>query len=146
MRYFPGLTPLDEIAATIPRLLERQLRWVNYGTWMADLKSTGENIGWFTLKPVPEYNDDYEVGYRLKTKFWNNGYATEGGKFLVNYGFQNLRLKKIIGLANPVNLASIRVLEKCGLKRLPDIQNFWDESGQSHLALMVVVNTNSETV
>lgn len=122
MRYLGGLlTPTEELKTTLSFLLERQTRWLTYGTWCADLLSTGENIGWFTLKPVPKLNDEFEVGYRLKKIFWGQGYATEATRFLVEYGFKNLNLPKIIGLTDLNNKASQNVLAKSGLFRKPDI-------------------------
>ncbi|MEQ1723213.1 MAG: GNAT family N-acetyltransferase [Pseudobdellovibrio sp.] len=122
MKYLGGkITPLEEIQKILPVLIERQTRWLNYGTWCADLISTGENIGWFTLKPVPTLNDEFEVGYRLKKRFWGHGYATEGSRFLVEYGFETLKLPKIIGLTDLNNKASQNVLIKSGLERVADI-------------------------
>lgn len=122
MRYLGGkLTPVRQLEETLNILLERQPRWVNYGTWATDLKSTGENVGWFTFKPVPRLNDDYEIGYRLKRKFWGQGIATEGSKMLVDYGFQKRSLPKIIGLTHLENYASQKVLKKCGLKEVGPI-------------------------
>ncbi len=57
---------IEELHRILSFLIEHQTRWLNYGTWCVDLISTGENIGWFTLKPVPSLNDEFEVGYRLK--------------------------------------------------------------------------------
>lgn len=122
MKYLGGkLIPTDELQALLPKLLERQPKWINYGTWMADELSTGETIGWFTLKPLVQLNNEYEVGYRLKKKYWGKGYATEGAKFLVHYGFNTLNLPKIIGCTDLGNENSQKVLMKAGLKRVADI-------------------------
>lgn len=128
MRYVGGnVIPNADIAAVIPRLLQRQPIWKVYGTWAADLLETNENIGWFTLKPMPQLNNEYEVGYRLKKKFWGQGLATEGARFLVEYGFTELKLPKIIGLTHLENSASQNILQKCGLIRQPDIKNPFPE-------------------
>ncbi len=50
--------------------------------------------------------------------------ATEAALASVRYGFAELRLKRIIGLAMPENVASIRVLEKAGLRYLEEV-SFW---------------------
>ena len=122
MKYLGGkLIPTEELQLMLPKLLERQPRWVTYGTWMADDLATGETIGWFTLKPLPQLNNEYEVGYRLKKKYWGKGYATEGAKYLVNYGFNQLKLSKIIGCTDLQNQNSQKVLMKAGLKRVDDI-------------------------
>ena len=116
MRYIGSgkLSSLHELQELLPKLLKRQESWADYGTWMADL-SNGENIGWFTLKPLAQLDNDFEIGYRLKRKFWGQGLATEGSQFLVQYGFGPLNLKKIIGLTDPGNTGSQNVLKKSGL-------------------------------
>ena len=49
-------------------------------------------------------------------KFWGKGYATEAAIACIQYGFSMLNLQQIVGRALPGNLASIRVLEKSGMK------------------------------
>lgn len=122
MKYLGGKTiPTEELQAMLPKILERQPKWVTYGTWMADELSSGETIGWFTLKPLAQLNNEYEVGYRLKKKFWGKGYATEGTKFLVDYGFTKLGLPNIIACTDLNNANSQKVLMKSGLIRVADI-------------------------
>jgi RimJ/RimL family protein N-acetyltransferase len=43
------------------------------------------------------------------------GYASEGARAVVRYGFSALGLDRIIGLTHPDNVASQRVLQKAGL-------------------------------
>lgn len=86
------------------------------GRWAAIRKSDGAMIGWCGLKLHP--NGEVDLGYRLFKKYWNQGYATEAGLANLNYGFNELGLKSIIGQVLPVNKASIRVLEKVGMQFL----------------------------
>jgi len=90
-----------------------------YGRWAAHLRSDMEFIGWCGLKYRPE-RDEVDLGYRFMKKFWGKGYATEAARATLNYGFVCLGLPKIIARALPQNLASIRVLEKCGMKYVRD--------------------------
>jgi RimJ/RimL family protein N-acetyltransferase len=65
-----------------------------------------------------KYLDDLgevDLGYRLMVAYWGRGLATEASLACVNYGFQTLELKRIIGLVAPQNHRSVRVLEKCGM-------------------------------
>jgi ribosomal-protein-alanine N-acetyltransferase len=59
-----------------------------------------------------------EVFYGIEYSYWGKGYATETTKALLEYGFINLMLDKIVGFADKDNIASLRVLEKAGLKRI----------------------------
>jgi RimJ/RimL family protein N-acetyltransferase len=84
------------------------------GTWRATRRDNGEFVGWFALKYVPG-TVEVEVGYRLRHAAWGRGYATEGARDLVRYGFDELGLYRIIGITHPDNVSSRRVLEKAGL-------------------------------
>lgn len=85
----------------------------NMGRWAAVRKDDGAVIGWCGLKL--QANGEIDLGYRLFKNYWNQGYATEAGLASLNYGFEKLGLKKIIGQVLPVHFASIRVLEKVGM-------------------------------
>ncbi len=88
-----------------------------HGRWAVHLRSNLEFIGWCGLKYLPETNE-VDLGYRFMKKFWGNGYATEAALACIEYGFTTLNLRRIVGRALPPNLASIKVLEKCGMKYL----------------------------
>lgn len=87
------------------------------------LKSTGEQIGFAGLKYLEEL-DEVDVAFRLTSTHWGQGLATEAALASVRFGFADLGLKQIIGLVMPENIASVRVLEKTGL-RYADSVSFW---------------------
>jgi RimJ/RimL family protein N-acetyltransferase len=105
----------------LSNILKRQTKVFNYGVWMADEISTGETIGWFSLEPIPQFQNEFEIGARIKPRFWRKGYAAEGFNFLVDYGFNDLKLSKIIGCCHVNNEKSQQLLLKCGLVRAADI-------------------------
>lgn len=84
-----------------------------FGRWSVELKNTGEVIGWCGLKLHD--NGEVDLGYRLFRAHWGKGYATEASLACIDYGFNVLGLDRIIGRVARANLASIRVLEKCGM-------------------------------
>ena len=77
-------------------------------------KETGAFLGWCGLKKLEDGTVD--IGYRFLKKHWDNGYATESAKAIIDYGFKNYGLTEIIGNADVDNLSSIRVFEKLGMK------------------------------
>lgn len=91
-----------------------------YGRWAVLLKETGEFIGWCGLKFMPELGET-DLGSRFFRCHWNKGFATEAAKACVEYGFEKLGLKRIVGRAMEANAASIRVLQKAGLHFLKKI-------------------------
>jgi RimJ/RimL family protein N-acetyltransferase len=91
----------------------------NYGRWAVHTKAENEFIGWCGLKSRPE-RKEIDLGYRFIRSSWGKGFATEAAYASLRYGFDKLQLDRIIGRAMPQNLASIRVLEKCGMQFLTD--------------------------
>ena len=86
-----------------------------FGRWAVINKENDEFLGWCGLKFTENLNE-YDIGFRFFKKYWNKGYATESARICVNYGINNLKISEIIGRAMLENKASIRVLEKIGLK------------------------------
>jgi RimJ/RimL family protein N-acetyltransferase len=56
------------------------------------------------------------VLYALAKRYWGKGLATEGARASLRYGFEHLKLKRIMAAALVDNNASRRVLEKIGLR------------------------------
>ena len=68
----------------------------------------------FTLSgPVP---GEGALGFYLARAYWGRGLATEAGRALVNFGFTELGLKRIVTAVQVGNDASVRVLEKLGFR------------------------------
>lgn len=91
-----------------------------YSLWATELKMTGELIGFIGINRadfVADFTPDIEIGWRLGSKFWGNGYATEGAKASLKYGFDEIGLEEIVSFTVPANKRSIRVMEKIGMQR-----------------------------
>ena len=86
-----------------------------YGRWAVIAKSNEEFLGWCGLK-FDENTDEIDIGFRFFEHFWNKGFATESAKACIDYGFERLNVKTIVGRAIKENKASIKVLEKIGLQ------------------------------
>lgn len=98
-----------------------------FGRWAVINKSNEEFIGWCGLKYDENLNET-DIGFRLFEHFWNQGFATESSKACIDYGFEKLNLKTIVGRAMKENMASIKVLEKIGLQYQRDF-NFDGKEG-----------------
>ncbi|WP_333853087.1 GNAT family N-acetyltransferase [Epilithonimonas sp.] len=86
-----------------------------FGRWAVIEKSNNEFLGWCGLK-YDKILDETDIGFRFFEEHWNKGFATESAKACIDFGFENLNLKSIVGRAMKENIASIKVLEKIGLK------------------------------
>lgn len=131
MRFITGgrPTPRDEIEREIlPAYLAYYDRYPAYGFWAAIEQATGEFVGWFHFRPAPGSPDDEpELGYRLRKSAWGNGYATEGSRALIDKGFAELGVRRIVASTMTVNAASRRVMEKSGLTYVRTFYGEWPE-------------------
>jgi len=100
-------------------MIRQQYTDLGIGRWAVIEKETGNFIGWSGLKlmttTVNNHSNFYDVGYRLIRRYWNKGYATESAMAALNYGFDQIKLKTIYGMANIDNAASNHILQKIGL-------------------------------
>ena len=115
LRYFPPTEPRS-IEKVRRYILFHQKHWRErgYGHWAVVERQSGRLIGWNGLEYLPD-TDETEVAYLLGRDFWGRGYASEAAQAAVRFGFEQAGLLQIIGLVHPDNIASQRVLEKCGL-------------------------------
>ena len=132
---------------TLPRLLALYEQYDGYGCWAALEKSSGAFIGWFFFRPAVHalyFNpalanaSDIELGYRLRKAVWGQGYATEGSKALIFKGFSQLRTQRVVAVALAANVASVRVLEKAGLK----LENKFVYEGNGQEIVIYALNKN----
>ena len=86
-----------------------------YGCWAARLKAEDRFVGFAGLKFLEDVGE-VDIGYRFFKEYWGQGLATEACRGLIAYGFETLRLPRILGIVDRDNAASIRVLEKTGFR------------------------------
>lgn len=96
-------------------IIKGQYEKYGMGRWAVIVKETGEFIGWCGIRPN-ENVEEIDLGYRYFQNSWGKGYATEAALATLKYGFEVLNIPRIIGQAVEENIASIRVLEKVGMK------------------------------
>ncbi len=97
--------------------MHRQAR-AGYSIWAVIEKESGNLVGMCGLAEFQHGVDGIELAYRLRRDRWGRGYASEAGQAAVEFAFAEIRLTRLIGLVEPANVASVRVLEKCGFDRV----------------------------
>ena len=100
----------------LPRNLAFYEKYTGYGYWVAEEKASGDWLGWFHFRPARDDPEEIELGYRLRKPAWGRGYATEGALALVRHGFLALGTVRVTATALAANRASIRVMQKAGLR------------------------------
>jgi RimJ/RimL family protein N-acetyltransferase len=94
--------------------------------WAVFSKDDRRYVGNASLRPRPERQKDWEIGYYLKPAEWGKGFATEIASRLVQFSFEVAGLNEVYATVDKGNRASIHVLEKCGLRLL---RKEFDEQG-----------------
>lgn len=84
--------------------------------------------------------DDVDIGFALSPAYWSQGYGFETAAAVLEYGRQQLGHERIVAVTSPDNAASIRLLEKLGMRyertvrlepEAPEIKLFSIEMGAS---------------
>ena len=111
---YTGDLPFSSITAAESFLVNySEYKKNGFGRWAVIFKETGSFIGWCGLKLNEENLVD--IGFRFFKKEWGKGFATESAKAVLDYGFNTLKLKEIIGRTSKDNVSSISVLEKLNM-------------------------------
>jgi RimJ/RimL family protein N-acetyltransferase len=86
------------------------------GLWATIYKENGQFIGRCGLLPwTIDGQQEVEVAFALSKDYWGQGLATEAAQGIVQYGFENLNLSRLICLIDHDNSGSIRVATKIGM-------------------------------
>jgi len=112
---YTGDLPFSSVTEAESFLKSYQEYEINgFGRWAVISKASDSFLGWCGLKLNEEGQID--LGFRFFQKEWGKGYATEAAFASLNHGFNDLHVSEIIGRISSENKASIRVLEKLGMR------------------------------
>ncbi len=120
MEFFPFKPSKQETKAFIVRMQE-MFAEKGFCYFPVDLLENGECIGFIGLCEQTYLKDldvFIDIGWRLKKSIWNKGYATEGAKACLDFGFQQMGLNKIYSVAPEINLKSELIMKKIGMQRI----------------------------
>jgi RimJ/RimL family protein N-acetyltransferase len=86
------------------------------GLWATIHKETGKFIGRCGLLPwTIDGQYDVEVAYTIAEEYWGQGLGSEAAQAILNYGFEKLKLSRLICLIDLDNIGSQKVAEKIGM-------------------------------
>jgi RimJ/RimL family protein N-acetyltransferase len=118
MEFFPAVLTSAESDAMAQRCHDR-IAERGWGLWAAELKATGEFIGFVglhTLSTELPFSPCVEVGWRLAFRFWGKGYATEGGRAALHVAFRCLSQDEVVSFTSVGNVRSRGVMERLGMR------------------------------
>ena len=108
------VTTLEESEETIKKI-RKQYQENGIARWAVIEKESNLLIGWSGLKlltePINGFKNVYELGYRFLPESWGKGYATESGKAVLDYGFNEMKLDKIYACVDIENFNSDKILK-----------------------------------
>ncbi|MFT4925370.1 MAG: ribosomal-protein-alanine N-acetyltransferase [Phenylobacterium sp.] len=110
-----GVTTIKEVEAHIAEKYSKSYQTNGFGMYLVTVKSSGEPVGVCGIVKRDTL-DCPDVGYAFLTEFAGLGYASESAKAVMAYGANQLGIKRIVGITSADNKASIKILEKLGLK------------------------------
>lgn len=117
--HLPAPLSRVESDAVIERLATHW-RQHGFGLWAVEILATEQFAGFVGLS-VPRFEAHFtpcvEIGWRLAAQHWGNGYATEGARAALQFGFDVLQLAEIVSFTVPANTRSMRVMERLGMSR-----------------------------
>ena len=116
-RYFPeGTLTREETRAELEWFLNGHPEDPALGLWATIHKETDVFIGRCGLLPwTIDGRPEVEVAYLLAKGYWGQGLGTEAAQAILDYGFEQLDLSRLVCLIESDNLASIKVAERIGM-------------------------------
>jgi RimJ/RimL family protein N-acetyltransferase len=116
-RYLGGVkdrTKAEELLTA--RILRYYDEHPGLGIWVTVERATGTRLGFHLLNHI-RGESIVQIGFTLAKSAWGQGFGTEMASAVLRYGFVDLKLPRIAGMASLKNQASQRVLLKIGLER-----------------------------
>ncbi|MFK8004988.1 MAG: GNAT family N-acetyltransferase [Saprospiraceae bacterium] len=127
MKYFPFLLSEKQTMDFMNRM-QVQFEEKGYAYLPVEILDTQEFIGMIGMSDQKYkinldqsdevFSEFVDIGWRLKTAAWGKGYATEGARAWMNYGFEKMKLETIYSVAPVINIPSQNVMEKLGFEKI----------------------------
>ena len=118
MKYFPALMTVQESNTLVSRIRDDWQR--GYGLWAAEVRESEAFIGFIGFSQ-PRWEASFtpciEIGWRLSSSFWGQGFATEGAQAALHWSKQNVTFPRneVLSFTSTMNHRSRRVMEKLGM-------------------------------
>ncbi|MDY8138227.1 GNAT family N-acetyltransferase [Aquimarina sp. 2201CG5-10] len=120
MEFFPFKPSKEDTKSFIVRM-QQQFEEKRFCYFAVDILDTKELIGFIGLSEqtyLENFGPFVDIGWRLKKSIWNKGYATEGAKACLDYGFTQIGLENIYSVAPEINVKSELIMKKIGMQRI----------------------------
>lgn len=128
---FAAMNDDPKVMFYMPRRMTRQEsdRWMEaieeefqrdgFGIWALELPDQVPFIGFAGLRWVSydaHFTPAVEIGWRLSSAYWGQGFATEAAREAARVGFSDFKLGEIVAETAETNLPSRRVMDRVGMQ------------------------------
>ena len=98
--------------------------------WAIVPQETGEPIGTISAVDMDEKTAKVHIGYCIGSRWWGCGYTSEALKAVIRFFFEQVDAQRIESQHDPLNVASGRVMQKCGMTREGTLRKAdWNNQG-----------------
>jgi len=119
MEFFPDTLTREQTIAFMERM-QKQFAENRFCYFAVDKLENHEFIGFIGLCEQTykaEFTPCIDIGWRISHPEWNKGFATEGAKRCLAYGFNDLNIEKIVSVAPKINTKSEHIMTKIGMTK-----------------------------
>ena len=147
MEFFPGIVSKDQTIEFIDKM-QGQFKEKGFCYFAVEKLENNNFIGFIGLSEKSfkaEFTPCIDIGWRLNSKEWNKGYATEGAKRCLQYANEVLKLEKIVSIAPKINLKSELVMKKIGMEKVLEFEHpllINDERLRDCVLYQILINKN----
>jgi ribosomal-protein-alanine N-acetyltransferase len=116
----PDDWPAEDLRDFLPiysQIVDEQAARQGWGIWLMLDPAAQSLVGDIGFKGPPDALHTAEIGYSVLPAFRGRGYASEAARALVAWGLAHPGVRRIVANCRFDNAASIRVLEKAGLRQ-----------------------------
>jgi len=125
MRYFlKALTEKESLE--FYHRIQNEFNQYGYGLYAIEKKEDGEFIGYTGFHNITfdvDFAPGVEIGWRIRNKDWNQGYATEAAKACLWYAKENLPFNIVWSFTSLLNKSSERVMQKIGMEKVKEFSH-----------------------
>ncbi len=125
MEFFPALQDSKTTQQKIQRY-NLDIEETNFGLFATEIRASGDFIGFIGLNRTTFksfFTPCIEIGWRLAFEHWGNGYATEGARACLQYGFRELKLSEVYSFTAVSNFRSENVMKKIGMTKIGEFDH-----------------------
>ena len=138
-RYFPeGTLSYEETKEEVEWFLNGHPEQPQLGLWATIHKESNQFIGRCGLLPwTIDQRPEVEVAYLLDKAYWGQGLGTEAAQAVLDYGFEQLGLSRLVCFIDPENLASMKVARNIGMT--------FEREGRDDTGLFLIFSRNKQS-